>query len=97
MGLNNMTRYTTDGTTRRAFTSEEEAAKDAEEKVWADGANDRAMTALREERNRRLAETDHHALSDTTLADNMKTYRQTLRDLPANTANPASPSWPSKP
>ena len=52
---------------------------------------------LRAERNKRLVETDFHAMSDTTLADNMKTYRQTLRDLPANTANPASPSWPSKP
>ena len=79
------------------FTEEEEAARDAEEKTWTDGANDRAMASLRVERNRRLAETDHHALSDTTLADNMITYRQTLRDLPANTANPASPSWPSKP
>ena len=53
--------------------------------------------SLRLERNRRLAETDYHALSDNTLADNMKSYRQSLRNLPANTANPASPSWPSKP
>ena len=60
-------------------------------------ATARHWEVLRAERNRRLAETDFHAMSDTTLADNMKTYRQALRDLPANTANPASPSWPSKP
>ena len=29
--------------------------------------------------------------------DAWKTYRQTLRDLPANTADPANPSWPTKP
>ena len=57
----------------------------------------RKWEVLRAERNKRLVETDFHAMSDTTLADNMKTYRQTLRDLPANTADPASPSWPSKP
>ena len=25
------------------------------------------------------------------------TYRQTLRDLPANTADPSNPTWPTKP
>jgi hypothetical protein len=69
--------------------------KDTDQLAADETANEWA--ALRSERNERLAETDHHALSDTTLADNMKTYRQSLRDLPANTANPASPSWPSKP
>ena len=28
-----------------------------------------------------LADTDFYALSDVTMADNMKTYRQALRDL----------------
>ena len=92
-----MTRYHQVNDERIPFTAEEETAFDAKEKAWLDGANDRAMALLRERRNELLAETDHHALSDTTLADNMKTYRQTLRDLPANTADPASPSWPSKP
>ena len=40
------------------------------------------LKQLRVERNAKLVETDHHALSDVTLADNMKTYRQQLRDLP---------------
>ncbi len=51
---------------------------------------------LRAERNRRLAETDYLALTDATLTDGIKTYRQALRDLPANTINPASPVWPTK-
>ena len=52
---------------------------------------------LRIERNKRLAETDYLALSDSTLTDEMRTYRQALRDLPANTTDPASPVWPTKP
>jgi len=42
------------------------------------------MAELRVQRNAKLAETDFHAMSDVTLADNMKTYRQALRDLPAH-------------
>ena len=53
--------------------------------------------ALRTERNARLAETDYLALSDSTLTDEMRTYRQALRDLPANTTDPANPVWPVKP
>ena len=52
---------------------------------------------LRAERNRRLAETDHLALSDQTLAPEMAAYRKALRDLPSNTADPANPVWPVNP
>lgn len=52
---------------------------------------------LRAERNRLLAETDYLALADVTLTDEMRAYRQALRDLPANTADPANPVWPTKP
>ena len=82
------------------FTAEEETARDAEEKAWADGALARAQANLRQERNRRLAETDFYALSDVTLADNMKTYRQNLRDLPAgkDTVDKCdNVTWPTKP
>ena len=82
------------------FTAEEETARDAEEKAWADGALARAQANLRQETNRRLAETDFYALSDVTLADNMKTYRQNLRDLPAgkDTVDKCdNVTWPTKP
>ena len=46
--------------------------------------NGEPMRLLRVERNRLLAETDWMANSDVTLADNWKTYRQSLRDLPAS-------------
>ena len=42
------------------------------------------MRVLRVERDRLLATTDWRASSDLTLADAWKTYRQSLRDLPAS-------------
>ena len=58
------------------------------EELWED---------LRIIRDQKLFETDYLALSDATMTDDMKTYRQTLRDLPANTTDPANPVWPTKP
>ena len=78
-----MVRYHNINGNRVQFTAEEEAARDAEEKAYADAAPARALARLREKRNRLLAETDYLALSDNTLSDDMKTYRQELRDLPA--------------
>jgi hypothetical protein len=54
-------------------------------------------TAVRRDRDQRLAETDYLALSDSTLASNMKTYRQKLRDVPNDNSDPGNISWPSKP
>jgi hypothetical protein len=42
---------------------------------------DMAMEDLRAKRNKLLADTDHYALSDQTLSDDMRTYRQSLRDI----------------
>ena len=82
------------------FTAEEETARDAEEKAWADGALARAQANLRQERNRRLAETDFYGNSDVTMSDDMKTYRQNLRDLPAGkdtVEKCENATWPTKP
>ena len=78
-----MPRYHNINGNKVQFTAEEETARDAEEKAWADGAVARAQADLRAKRNRLLAETDYYALSDVTMSDDMKTYRQNLRDLPA--------------
>ena len=56
-----------------------------------------AQEVLRRKRNQLLAETDYLALADATLTDEMRVYRQALRDLPANTADPTNPVWPTKP
>ena len=51
---------------------------------------------VRRERNQKLEETDYLALSDNTLATNMKTYRQDLRDVPTQ-SDPDNINWPTKP
>ena len=63
------------------LTDEEEAFRDAEEKAWADGQADRDLAELRTQRNILLAKTDYLALSDVTMTDAWKTYRQELRDI----------------
>ena len=55
------------------------------------------LKALRTRRNQLLAETDYLALSDQTMTAEMQAYRQALRDLPANTVDPANPVFPTKP
>ena len=82
------------------FTAEEETARDAEEQAWADGALARAQANLRQERNRRLAETDFYGNSDVTMSSDMTTYRQALRDLPdgKDTVEKCeNATWPTKP
>ena len=95
-----MPRYHNINGVKVQFTAEEETARDAEEKAWADGQLDRDLFELRQKRNRLLAETDYFVLSDNTLADNMKKYRQDLRDLTTGldtTTKVANVTWPTKP
>ena len=95
-----MPRYHNISGTKVQFTADEETARDAEEQAWADAAPARALADLRTKRNRLLAETDYLALSDSTLSDDMKTYRQNLRDLPAGkdtVAKCEGATWPTKP
>jgi hypothetical protein len=42
---------------------------------------DMAMSNLRAKRNKLLAETDYLALADNTMTEEVKTYRQALRDI----------------
>ena len=82
------------------FTAEEEAQWDANESAYADGAFDRAIANLRQDRNRKLAETDFYALSDNTLSDEMKQYRKDLRDLTiglSTVEDVNNVTWPTKP
>ena len=95
-----MPRYHNINGVRVQFTAEEETARDAEEQAWRDGELDRLLASLRQKRNRLLADTDYFALSDVTLADNMKTYRQQLRDLTSglDTVDKVNNvTWPTKP
>lgn len=48
-------------------------------------------------RNKRLSETDWCAGTDVTMTTEMATYRQALRDVPAQEGFPYSVTWPTKP
>ena len=61
---------------------------------------DMAMEDLRAKRNNLLKDTDHYALSDQTLSDDMRTYRQSLRDITnglTTVEDVNSVTWPTKP
>ena len=82
------------------FTAEEETAADNAETAWNNAAPARALADLRSRRNRLLAETDFYGNSDVTMSDDMTTYRQALRDLPAgkDTVDKCNnATWPTKP
>ena len=63
--------------------------------------NEALMEDVRSERNNLLSQSDWTQALDSPLTDSQKaewaTYRQTLRDLPSNTTDPASPNFPDKP
>ncbi len=66
------------------FTAEEETARDAVEKAWEDKKAERKLASIKEIRLEKLKATDYLANSDVTMPDYIKTWRQTLRDLPQN-------------
>ena len=59
------------------------------------------MAALRRQRDKLLSDCDWvitmHKELGTNIPAAWKNYRQALRDLPANTEDPANPVWPTKP
>ena len=59
--------------------------------------NAEPMRLLREERNRRIAETDWMGNSDVTMSDAWKTYRQELRDITKSATSLDDVTWPTKP
>ena len=88
----------TGNSTLTPLSAEEIAEREAYERDVQPGID---LQTLREERDRRLAETDWQIVKHKELGTNipaaLKTYRQELRDLPANTSDPANPTWPVKP
>ena len=77
-----MPRYHSINGVRVQFTTEEETARDAEEKIWSDAKPTRQLTEIRTIRNEKLFETDYLAMSDNVLSDEIKTFRKTMRDIP---------------
>jgi len=55
------------------------------------------MRLLREERNKRIAETDWWAGSDHTMTTEQTNYRQALRDITESATSLDDVTWPTKP
>ena len=66
------------------YTAEEEAQADIDKKKWEDESASRKLTKIKQIRLQKLQKTDWMATSDVTMPDYIKTWRQTLRDLPQN-------------
>jgi hypothetical protein len=79
-----MTTVNIDGVSRE-MTAEEQAEYDAQQLAWeTTGRKNLKLQSVREIRNQKLQEVDWMANSDITMPDYIKTWRQTLRDLPQN-------------
>ena len=96
---------TRSGTQIVNLTAEEEETRRQEQEAWLVANPSKtelqiAMQNLRIKRNNLLADTDHYALSDQTLSDDMRTYRQSLRDITNGLTTKAqvdAVTWPTKP
>jgi hypothetical protein len=86
------------------FTAEEETARDNEETAFANAAPTRALENLRFKRDSLLKASDWEIMQElekgNAISDDMKTYRQALRDLPNGkdtVAKCTNATWPTKP
>ena len=69
---------------------------------WNEYVAAQPLKKLRTKRNTLLEQTDRYATldyphSNTVVQQTWFDYRQALRDLPANTEDPANPVWPTRP
>ena len=86
----------------RYWVVDEDAQTVVNDQVQADAdALENSWANLRTERDSLLVSSDWTQAADSPLTDEVKTswvtYRQELRDLPANTDDPADPTWPDAP
>ena len=84
-----------------------ESLTDSEKTAAQTEVNNQTASRNREERNKRLVETDWMACSDVTMSNDWKTYRQALRDITTHSNWPnlkvpdmdgsGDNDWPTKP
>ena len=86
------------------FTAEEETATDNAETAYNNAAPARALARLRDKRNKFLQVSDWEIMQElekgNAISDEMKTYRQALRDLPSGkdtVGKCTNATWPTKP
>ena len=74
-----------------------ELGADPTDQQFEDALSKFSWGNVRTKRNELLTATDFYALSDVTMSDDMETYRQALRDVPASAENSTDVVWPEKP
>ena len=81
---------TPEGVTRTEITGAEKTQLEADRKAFADKSADRKLIQIKKIRLEKLKETDFYALGDLTMSSSMETWRQSLRDIPANHTDEAA-------
>ena len=71
--------------------------RDDADATWAANADTRKASEERSWRNSELQDTDFYGLSDKTMSAEMTTYRQDLRDMPAQQGFPNTHTRPTRP
>ena len=64
------------------MTAEEIAERDAIRTDWPSKSAERKLENIKKLRKKHLEDTDYMACSDYTMPDDVKTWRQTMRDIP---------------
>ena len=74
----------------RDMTAEEQAQYDKDQLAWNNKSVERKLAEIKRIRLQKLNETDYLSNSDVTMPSYIKTWRQTLRDLPQNNTTESS-------
>jgi len=89
-----------DNGTLRDMTTAEQTEYDALQVEYQNNLLPNALKRLRRKRDKLLSETDYFGASDNTMSEDMKTYRQELRDLTNGldtVEKVENVTWPTKP
>ncbi len=79
------------------FSDTEEATKSEQETAYQAKLDADKAESVRFERDQKLKDTDWMGMSDVTMSADWATYRQALRDVPAQSGFPNSITWPDEP
>ena len=66
----------------RDMTASEQADYDTRQTEWNNSSAERKLEQIKNLRLQRLIKTDYLSNTDVTMPDNIKTWRQSLRDIP---------------
>ena len=78
---------TPSGVERVEITGSEKTQLEANRLAWNNASATRKLAQIKQMRLEKLKETDYYALQDVTMSNEMKAWRQSLRDIPANHTN----------